>query len=211
VNKTIYSALPMPHGRVQRVATPVKTTQGRLPADLAEKITQRGGAELLLLPREVDPLMQDGDPSLALYTDVDQAAVRGLQRVGASVDFLTEHRKVVAQFAEITWIDFAVAVAANVSTATVFGMARYLAMRVRAGKNSQKECGLDLVAGFEDGSFFRATGADGDRVLSAWYTELATKAAEPAARKALLDLATAADASRSPRSNADVQPRTDTN
>jgi hypothetical protein len=52
--------------------------------------------------------------------------VRSLRRAGASVEFLDEDPEFIEQFSELAWIDFAVAMAANVSADTVIAIARYL-------------------------------------------------------------------------------------
>jgi hypothetical protein len=56
-----------------------------------------------VLPREPEAHLQDEDPSLAIYNDSDMIAVEVLRRGGVRADYLTEHRKVVSQFAAVEW------------------------------------------------------------------------------------------------------------
>jgi hypothetical protein len=111
-----YQPLPMPHGRVRPSAPPLLVEEGRLPQELVEQARARHAeAEVLVLPREPEAHLQDEDPSLAIYNDSDMMAVEVLRRGGVRADYLTEHRKVVSQFAAVEWIDFAVAVARKAS------------------------------------------------------------------------------------------------
>jgi len=98
--EAVYQPLPMQHGRVRPAPPPLLVQEGVLPLDLVEQARARQAeAEVLVLPREAEAHLQDGDPSLAIYNDSDALAVDVLRRGGVSVDYLAEHRKVVAQFA----------------------------------------------------------------------------------------------------------------
>jgi hypothetical protein len=195
-DETVYQPLPMPHGRVRPAPPPLLVEEGTLPPDLVEQARERQAeAEVLVLPREAEADLQDGDPTVAIYSDFDMFAVRSLRRVGAPVDYLAEHRKVYPQFSAAVWIDLAVQVGAGVGVATVTAIAGYLLGRIRRARQSGTQPQLDLILGKPDGTFLRATGTDTDAVLKAFYTSLATSAADPAAREVLLRLAAGADPS----------------
>ena len=92
-----YQPLPMPHGRVRPSPPPLLVEEGRLPQELVEQARARHAeAEVLVLPREPEAHLQDGDPSVAIYNDSDMMAVEVLRRGGVRADYLTEHRKVVS-------------------------------------------------------------------------------------------------------------------
>jgi hypothetical protein len=170
--------------------------EGVLPSELvAQARARQAQAEVLVLPRETEAHLQDGDPSLAIYSDSDMLAVDVLRRGGVSVDYLAEHRKVVAQFAEPLWIDFAVLVSAGITVEIVVGLVRYLAGRIRKARESRAEQPLDLILGRPDGTFLRTTGSDTEAVSRAYYAGLATAAADPTTRDVLLRLAAGADPS----------------
>jgi hypothetical protein len=195
-DETVYQPLPMPHGRVRPAPPPLLVQEGSLPPDLVEQARERQAeAEVLVLPRESEPLLQGGDAKLAIYNDSDMVAVEVLRRGGVSVDYLAEHRNVTSQFSAAVWIDFAVQVGAGVSAATVIGMASYLLGRIRRARKSGTQPQLDLILGKPDGTFLRATGTDTDAVLKAFYASLAASAADPAAKEALLRLAAGAEPS----------------
>jgi hypothetical protein len=195
-DETVYEPLPMPHGRVRPAPPPLLIQEGRLPPDLMEHARSRQAeAEVFLLPREAEPDLQDGDPTVAIYSDFDMIAVRSLRRVGAPVDYLAEHRKVYPQFSAAVWIDFAVQVGAGLGVATVTAIAGYLLGRVRRAQQSGTQPQLDLILGRPDGTFLRATGTDTDAVLKAFYTSLAASSSDPAVREALQRLADGANPS----------------
>jgi hypothetical protein len=195
-DETLYQPLPMPHGRVRPTPPPLLVQQGTLPPDLVEQARARHAeAEVLVLPREAEAHLQDGDPSLAIYNDSDMLAVEILRRGGVRVDYLAEHRKVVSQFAAAEWIDFAVLVSAGITVETVVALARYLAGRIRKARESRAELRVDLTHGKPDGTYSRATGTDTDAALRGFYASLATSATNPVARDMLLRLAAGADPS----------------
>jgi hypothetical protein len=102
--------------------------------------------------------------------------VRSLRRVGASVEFLDERLKFIEQFSDLAWIDFALAMAANVSADTVTAMARYLTWRVRGVLQSGRQPALDLELIETDyGTYARFTGADSDKVLRAFFARLSIR------------------------------------
>jgi hypothetical protein len=194
--EAVYQPLPMPHGRVRPAPPPLLVQQGALRPDLVEQGRARQAeAEVLVLPREAEAHLQDGDPSLAIYNDSDMVTVEVLRRGGVRADYLVEHRKVVSQFAAAEWIDFAVLVSAGITVETVVALARYLAGRIRKARESRAELKVDLTHGKPDGTYSRATGTDTDAALRAFYASLATSAADPAARDVLLHLAAGADPS----------------
>jgi hypothetical protein len=193
-DESIYRPLPMPHGRVRPPPPPLLVEEGTLPPELVEQARARyAAAEILVLPREAEAHLQNGDPSLAIYNDSDMVDVEILRRGGVSVDYLAEHRKVVSQFAAAEWIDFAVLVSAGITVETVVALARGLAGRIRKARESRAELKVDLTHGKPDGTYSRAIGTDTDAALRAFYASLATSAADPAARDVLLHLAAGVD------------------
>jgi len=195
-DEAVYQPFPTPHGRVRPQPPSLRVQQGSLPSELVEQARARQAeAEVLVLPRAVEAYQQHGGPNAAAYLDFDLAAVTSLQRAGASVDFLAEDHRLIAEFSRFVWIDFAAAVAATVSAETVIAIARYLAGRIRRTRQSGDQPQLDLVLGRPDGTFVRATGSDTDAVLKAYFTSLATIAADPAVRAVLLRLAPGTDPS----------------
>jgi hypothetical protein len=145
-DEAVYQPLPMPHGRIRPTPPPHMIQQGELPSDLMVDASARHAeAEVLVLPREAEADLQDGDPTVAIYNDFDMLAVHSLRRAGARVDFLAENHKVLPQFSKAIWIDFAVAVAGNVSAATVVAIAGYLIGRVRRARRSGTQPLLDLI------------------------------------------------------------------
>jgi hypothetical protein len=197
--ESAYKPLPMPHGRTGPAPAPLVVRQGSLPSDLMDQARARlTGPEVLVLPREAEAHLRDGDPTVAVYNDSDMAAVQTLRRAGAPVDFLAEQRKVIAQFSAEVWIDFAVQVGADVAATTVTAIAGYLTGLIRKARQSGRQPQLDLLLGKPDGTFLRATGTDTDAVLKAFYTSLATNANEPAAQELLLQLAADTDPPSAP-------------
>jgi O-methyltransferase involved in polyketide biosynthesis len=189
----VYQPLPMPHGRTRPAPPPLAVQQGALPSDLMEQTRARHSeAEVLVLPREAEAHLQDGDPTVAIYNDSDMAVVQTLRRAGVRVDFLAEHRRVVSQFSAAAWIDLAVQVGAEVVAATVTAIAGYLTGLIRKARQSGTQPQLDLLLGKPDGTFLRATGTDTEAVLKAFYTSLATSVDDPAARELLFQLAAGA-------------------
>jgi hypothetical protein len=78
-----YQPLPMPHGRLRPAPPPLLVLQGTLPPALVEQARARHAeAEVLLLPREAEAYLQDGDSSLAIYNDSDMVTVEVLRRGG---------------------------------------------------------------------------------------------------------------------------------
>jgi hypothetical protein len=203
-----YQPLPMPHGRVRPTPPPLLVQQGTLPPDLVEQARARQTqAEVLVLPREAEAHIQDGDPSLAIYNDSDMVDVEVLRRGGVRADYLAEHRKVISQFAAVEWIDFAVAVAEGVSAAGVVGIAKYLAGRIHKARQSgagragaapgqpaQLQLDVTLVK-LPDGTFLRSVGTDTEAVSKPIYAGLAAITSDPEARALLLRLAAGADPS----------------
>jgi hypothetical protein len=196
-DETVYQPLPMPHGRVRPAPPPLVVQQGALPPDLVEQArTRHDEAEVLVLPREADARLQDGDPTLAIYDYGDGVAVESLRRSGVRADFLSEHRIVVAQFTQPIWVDFAVLVSAAVTAEVLLAIARHLVGLVRNFRNSGIEPALDLTHGrLGDKTYLRATGADSEAVLKAYFARLAADVADPATKEALLRLAAGADSS----------------
>jgi hypothetical protein len=194
-----YQPLPMPHGRVRPAPPPVLIQEGTLPTDLIEQARGRQDeAEVLMLPREAEARLQDEDPSLAIYDYGDGAAVDVLRRAGVRADFLSEHRRVVAQFTQPVWIDFAVLVSAAVTAEALVAIARYLVGLVRNFRQSGIEPSLDLTRGrLGDGTYLQTTGSDPESVLKAYFAGLAVDAPDPETRAALLRLAAGADPSTS--------------
>jgi hypothetical protein len=148
-----------------------------------------------VLPREAEPHLQGGDARLAIYNDSDMVAVEVLRRGGVRADYLAEHRKVVSQFAAAEWIDFAVAVAENVSAAGVVGIAGYLIGRIRKARQSKDQLQLDLTVARPDGTYVQIRASDTDAGVKALAETLATATTDPAAKEALLRLAAGADPS----------------
>jgi hypothetical protein len=192
-----YQPLPMPHGRVRPAPPPLVVQEGMLPSDLVEQARARHAeAEVLLLPREAEAHLQDGDSSLAIYNDSDMVTVEVLRRGGVRADYLAEHRKVISQFAAVEWIDFAVAVAEGVSAAGVVGIAKYLAGRIHKARQSGAQLQLDVtLVKLPDGTFLRSVGTDTEAVSKSIYAGLATITSDPEARALLLRLAAGADPS----------------
>ena len=191
-----YQPLPMPHGRVRPSAPPLLVEEGRLPQELVEQARARHAeAEVLVLPREPEAHLQDGDPSLAIYNDSDMMAVEVLRRGGVRADYLTEHRKVVSQFAAVEWIDFAVAVAEGVSAAGVVGIASYLVGRIRKARQSGSEPKLEVNLARPDGTLLHVRATDADAGVKALAETLAATVTDPAAREKLLRIAAGADPS----------------
>jgi hypothetical protein len=122
-------------------------------------------------------------------------AVQSLRRSGVRIDYLAEHPKVYPQFSAAIWIDFAVQVGAGVGASAVIAIAGYLRGRIRRARQSKVQPQLDLIHGRPDGTFLRVAGTDTDAVLKAFYASLATSAADPTAKEALLRLAAGADPS----------------
>jgi len=196
-DETAYQAFPTPHGRIRPTPPAIRIKQGSLPPELMEQAHVRHAeAEVLLLPRAVEAYQQHGGPNTPAYLDFDLGAVMTLQRAGASVDFLVKDHRLIAEFSRLVWIDFAVAVAANVSAETVVTIARYLVGRVRRALQFGDQPQLDLVLAKPDGTFLRATGTDSDAVLKAYFANLATIATDPEAKAALLRLAAGIDPSK---------------
>ena len=195
-DKAAYQPFPTPHGRVRPQPPSLQVQQGSLPSDLVEQAQARHAeVEVLVLPRAVETYQQHGGPNIPAYLDFDHMAVTTLRRAGASVDFLAEDHRLIAEFSRFVWIDFAVAVAATVSAETLIAIGRYLAGRIRRTQQSGDQPQLDLVLGRPDGTFLRAIGSDTDAVLKAYFASLATVAADPAARVVLLRLAAGTDPS----------------
>jgi hypothetical protein len=170
--------------------------EDRLPQELVEQArTRHAEAEVLVLPREPEAHLQDGDPSLAIYNDSDMMAVEVLRRGGVRADYLTEHRKIVSQFAAVEWIDFAVAVAGNVSAAGVVGIAGYLVGRLRRARQSGSEPKLEVNLARPDGTLVHIRAADADAGAKALAETLAALVTDPATREKLLRIAAAADPS----------------
>jgi hypothetical protein len=140
-------------------------------------------AEVLVLPREPEAHLQDGDPSLAIYNDSDMMAVEVLRRGGVRADYLTEHRKVVSQFAAVEWIDFAVAVAEGGSAAGVVGIASYLVGRIRRARQSGSEPKLEVNLARPDGTVLHVRATDADAGVKALAETLAATVTDPAARE----------------------------
>jgi hypothetical protein len=179
-----YQPLPMPHGRVRPSASPLLVEEGRLPQELVEQARARHAeAEVLVLPREPEPHLQDEDPSLAIYNDSDMMALEVLRRGGVRADYLTEHRKVVSQFAAVEWIDFAVAVAEGVSAAGVIGIASYLVGRIRKARQSGSEPKLEVNLARPDGTLLHIRATDADAGVKALAETLAATVTDPAARE----------------------------
>lgn len=190
-DEAVYQPFPTPHGRMRPIPPSLRVQQGSLPPELVEQArASHAEAEVLILPRAVEAYQQHGGPNAPAYLDFDLGAVMTLQRAGASVDFLAEDHRLIAEFSRSVWIDFAVAVAATVSAETVIAIARYLAGRVRRTRQSGDQPQLDLVLARPDGTFLRAIGTDTEAVLKAYFANLATVAADPATRAVLLRLAT---------------------
>jgi hypothetical protein len=185
----------MPHGRVRPTPPTLLVQEGTLPAKLVEQARPRHAeVEVLVLPREAEAHLQDGDPDLAIYSDSDALAIDVLRRGGIRVDYLTEHRRVVAQFAATEWIEFAVLVSAGITVETVAALARYLAGRIRKARESKSQLTLDLTHGSSlSGSYSRVIGTDTDAALRAFHASLATTVTDPATRDALLRLAAGTD------------------
>jgi hypothetical protein len=195
-DQAAYQPLPMPHGRVRPAPPPLLVQEGALPPDLVEQARARQAeAEFLVLPREAEPHLQDGDPSLAIYNDSDMMTVEVLRRSGVRADYLAEHRKVVSQFAATEWIDFAVAVAENISAAGVVGIAGYLIGRIRKARQSKDQLQLDLTVARPDGTYVQIRASDTDAGVKALAETLATITTDPTAKEALLRLAAGADPS----------------
>jgi hypothetical protein len=191
-----YQPLPMPHGRVRPSPPPLLVEEGRLPQELVEQARARHAeAEVLVLPREPEAHLQDGDPSVAIYNDSDMMAVEVLRRGGVRADYLTEHRKVVSQFAAVEWIDFAVAVAEGVSAAGVIGIASYLVGRIRKARQSGSEPKLEVNLARPDGTLLHVRATDADAGVKALAETLAATVTDPAAREKLLRIAAGADPS----------------
>jgi hypothetical protein len=195
-DESVYQPLPMPHGRTVAAPPPLAVQQGALPRGLIEQARARQSkAEVLVLPRQAEADLQDGDPTMAIYNDSDMSAVQTLRRAGARVDFIAEHRRVVSQFSATAWIDFAVHVGAEVAAVTVTAIAAYLTGLIRKAVQSGTQPQLDLLLGKPDGTFLRATGTDTGAVLKAFYGGLATSADDPVVRERLRQLAADADPS----------------
>jgi len=191
-----YQPLPMPHGRVRPAPPPLLVEEGTLPPNLVEQARVRQAqVEVLVLPREAEPHLQGGDSRLAIYNDSDMMAVEVLRRDGVPADYLAEHRKVVSQFAAVEWIDFAVAVAENISAAGVLGIASYLLGRIRKARQSKDQLQLDLTVARPDGTYVQIRASDADAGVKALAETLATTTSDPAAKEALLRLAAGADPS----------------
>jgi hypothetical protein len=204
----------MPHGRVRPAPPPLLVQEGRLPSDLMEQARARQAeaeVEVLVLPREAQAHLQDGDPSVAIYDYGDGIAVDVLRRAGVRADFLTGNRRVVAQFTEVIWVDFAVLVSAGLTVEAVVAIARYLVGLVRRVRQSGIEPRLELTHGRPDGTFLRANGTDPEAVLKAFYASLAADIADPDTGAALLRLAagtdpsTALEASEAPALDTDTE------
>jgi hypothetical protein len=195
-----YQPLPMPHGRVRPSSPPLLVEEGRLPQELVEQARARyAEAEVLVLPREPQAHLQDGDPSLAIYNDSDMMAVEVLRRGGVRADYLTEHRKVVSQFAAVEWIDFAVAVAEGVSAAGVVGIASYLVGRIRKARQSGSEPKLEVNLARPDGTLLHVRATDADAAgVKALAETLAATVTDPAAREKLLRIAAGAPSTALP-------------
>jgi hypothetical protein len=194
----VYQPLPTPHRRAGlSPPSPLQVQQGSLPPELVERARARHAeAEVLLLPRAAEAYHNDDDPAAAIYLASDAEAVRSLRRAGASVEFLDEDPEFIEQFSELAWIDFAVAMAANVSADTVIAIARYLTWRVRGVRRSERQPALDLEAiETDDGTYERFTGSDSEKVLRAYFARLAIKVPDPSLRAELLHLAAGADPS----------------
>jgi hypothetical protein len=193
-----YQPLPTPHRRAG-MAPPssLQIQRGSLPPELVRQARARHAvAEALLLPRAAEAYHYDDDPAAAIYLASDGEAVRSLRRAGASVEFLDEDPRFIEQFSELAWIDFAVAMAANVSADTIIAIARYLTWRVRGVRQSGRQPALDLdFIETDDGTHERFTGSDSEKVLRASFALLATKVPDPLVRAALLQLAAGADPS----------------
>jgi hypothetical protein len=196
-----YQPLPTPHRRAG-MAPPssLQIQRGSLPPELVRQARARHAvAEALLLPRAAGVFLYDDDPAAAIYLASDGEAVRSLRRAGASVEFLDEDPRFIEQFSELAWIDFAVAMAANVSAATVIAIARYLTGRVRGVRQSGRQPALDLdFIETDDGTHERFKGSDSEKVLRASFALLATKVPDPSLSAALLQLAAAAEPSAAP-------------
>jgi hypothetical protein len=82
-----------------------------------------------------------------------------------------------------------------VGASAVIAIAGYLRGRIRRARQSKVQPQLDLIHGRPDGTFLRVAGTDTDAVLKAFYASLATSAADPTAKEALLRLAAGADPS----------------
>ena len=193
-----YQPLPTPHRRAG-MAPPssLQIQRGSLPPELVRQARARHAvAEALLLPRAAEAYHYDDDPAAGIYLASDGEAVRSLRRAGASVEFLDEDPRFIEQFSELAWIDFAVAMAANISADTVIAIARYLTWRVRGVRQSGRQPALDLeVIETDDGTYERFTGSDSEKVLRAYFAHLAMKVPDPSLRAALLHLAAGADPS----------------
>lgn len=191
-----YQPLPMPHGRVRPSAPPLLVEEGKVPQELVKQARARHAqAEVLVLPRKPEAHLQDGDPSLAIYNDSDMLAVEALRRGGVRADYLTDHRKVVSQFAAVEWIDFAVAVAEGVSAAGVIGIASYLVGRIRKARQSGFEPKLEVNLARPDGTLLHIRATDADAGVKALAETLAATVPDPAAREKLLRIAAGADPS----------------
>jgi hypothetical protein len=195
-----YKPLPTPHRRAG-MAPPssLQIRRGSLPPELVRQARARHAvAEALLLPRAAEAYHYDDDPAAGIYLASDGEAVWSLRRAGASVEFLDEDPRFIEQFSELAWIDFAVAMAANVSADTVIAIARYLTWRVRGVRHSGREPALDLMAiETEDGTYerFAGSGSDSEKALRAFFARLSIKAPDPLLQAGLLQMAAGADPS----------------